>query len=406
MLLTMKEKARLETVQAIMDERINVTEASIVLGISVRQVYRVLASVRKDGLAGVRHRRCGQPAWNRSDDALWETLLALVRARYTDVNDRHLQEILLREHGIEVNHETLRRHLRAAGCGPKRKRRSRKYRSRRDRRAASGMLLQIDGSRHDWLEGRAPQITLVGAKDDATGHVWALFAEAETSRAYFELLRSICLSHGLPMALYSDRHTIFHNPREPTIIEQLNNSRSRTQFGRAMQEIGVSIIKAYSPQAKGRIERQWGVFQDRLVVELRLACASTLEEANAVLRRFLCDYNQRFSVQPQQQQDVWRTAPPIRQLDRILCIKETRQVANDHIVGLDGLRLQIPMQQKKFYSLAKARVEVLVLRDSSVEIYYQQHLVARYSPQIIAQLLQDVKAAKHRSRHRFTSLTP
>lgn len=141
------------------------------------------------------------------------------------------------------------------------------------------------------------------------------------------------------------------------------------------------------------------------MVELRLACASTLEEANAVLRRFLCDYNQRFSVEPQQQQDVWRTAPPIRQLDRILCIKEIRQVANDHVVGLNGLRLQIPMQQKKFYSLAKARVEVLVLHDPSVEIYYQQHLVARYSQQIIAQLLQDVKAARHRSRHRFTSLT-
>jgi hypothetical protein len=135
------------------------------------------------------------------------------------------------------------------------------------------MLLQVDASRHDWLEGRGAPLTLVGAKDDATGEGWAHFCEAQSCWAYLGLMRAIFLSAGVPLSLYSDRHTIFHSPREPSVIEQLANRRPLTQFGRAMEELGVNIIKAYSPQAKGRIERQWGVFQDRLVVELRLAGA-------------------------------------------------------------------------------------------------------------------------------------
>lgn len=321
MLLTVKEKTRLEVVQAVMDSRLTLADASQVLNISVRQVYRLLEHVRVGGVACVRHGHCGRVAWNRSDELVWQRVIKLVRERYTDINDRHVQELLEREHSITVNRETLRRHLRSAGICAKRKRRERKYRARRERRASAGMLLQIDGSRHDWLERRGETLTLVGAKDDATGEVWALFAEAETRRAYFALMREIFLSTGLPLALYSDRHTIFHSPREPTVIEQLANQRPLTQFGRAMEELGVSIIKAYSPQAKGRIERQWGVFQDRLVVELRLAGACRLEEANRVLARFLPDYNRRFSVSAREQVAVWRRSALARQLDRILCLK-------------------------------------------------------------------------------------
>jgi transposase len=372
-----------------------VFDASRVLNLSVRQVYRLLASVRAQGVACVRHGHCGRVAWNRSDEKLWERVIKLVRERYTDINDRHVQELLEREHCITVNRETLRRRLRWAGIAPKRKRRARQYRARRERRASAGMLLQIDGSRHDWLEGRGETLTLVGAKDDATGEVWALFAEAETGRAYFALMREIFLSTGLPLALYSDRHTIFHSPREPTIIEQLNNSRPLTQFGRAMEELGVSIIKAYSPQAKGRIERQWGVFQDRLVVELRLAGVRTLEEANRVLKVFLRDYNSRFSVAAREAQTAWRTAPAAHRLDRILCLKQTRQVGNDHTISFDGLVLQIPAP-KKFFSLAKKQVEVLVLRDASVEICYAGQTVGRYSQRRVAQLVEKYKRAKTR----------
>jgi hypothetical protein len=294
-----------------------------------------------------------------------ERAAALVQKRYTDVNDHHLQELLEREHSIRVHPEALRRRLRAAGIAPRRKRRARKFRQRRERRATAGMLLQVDASRHDWLEGRGPHLTLVGAKDDATGEVWAHFCEAETCWAYLRLMRTICLSTGLPPALYSDRHTIFHSAREPTVIEQLANHRPLTQFGRAMEELGVSLIKAYSPQAKGRIERQWGVFQDRLVVELRLAGARTVAEANRVLAGFLPGYNRSFTVPPREQAAVWRKSPPAQQLDRTLCLKEWRVVGRDHTLSFDGLVLQLT-SGRKYCSLARQRVEVLQLRDGSV----------------------------------------
>jgi transposase len=273
MLLTMREKTRIEAVQAVMDGRLTVAEAATALNLSERQLYRLLAAARTEGLTGLVHGNRGRTPWNKSDEALWKDVLRLVQKRYTDINDRHLQELLERNHSIRVHPEALRRHLRAAGIAPKRSRRPRKFRRRRERRAAAGMLLQVDASRHDWLEGRGPHLTLVGAKDDATGEVWAEFHESESCWAYLSLMRAIFLSAGAPLSLYSDRHTIFHSPREPTVVEQLANQRPLTQFGRAMEELGVGIIKAYSPQAKGRIERRWGVFQDRLVVELRLSGA-------------------------------------------------------------------------------------------------------------------------------------
>jgi transposase len=393
MLLTMREKTRIEAVQAVMDGRLTVAEAAIALKLSERQVYRSLAAARDEGLLGLVHGNRGRTPWNKSDEALWQSVLRLVQKRYTDVNDQHLQELLERDHSISVHPEALRRRLRAAGLPPKRSRRARKFRQRRERRAASGMLLQVDASRHDWLEGRGSHLTLVGAKDDATGEVWAQFSEAETCWAYLALMRAISLSAGVPLSLYSDRHTIFHSPREPTIVEQLANQRPLTQFGRAMEELGVSITKAYSPQAKGRIERQWGVFQDRLVVELRLAGARTLADANRVLAGFLPGYNRRFTVPPREQAAVWRKSPPAQQLDRILCLKESRVVGRDHTVSFDGLVLQLT-SARKYFSLARQRVEVLQLRDGSVEVHHERRMVTRFTSAVIARLIRRNAAAK------------
>ena len=389
----MREKTRVEAVQAIMDGRLSVAQAAHVLNLSERQVYRALAAARDDGLAGLVHGNRGRAPWNKSDEALWRSVLRLAQKRYTDVNDCHLQELLERNHAIQVHPEALRRRLRAVGIPPKRSRRARKFRQRRERKAAAGMLLQVDASRHDWLEGRAPHLTLVGAKDDATGEVWAQFCEAETCWAYLGLMRTVSLSAGVPLSLYSDRHTIFHSPREPTVIEQLANARPLTQFGRAMEELGVSIIKAYSPQAKGRIERQWGVFQDRLVVELRLAGARTLAEANRVLAGFLPGYNRRFRVTPREQTAVWRKAPSARQLDRLLCLKEWRVVGRDHVVSFDGLALQLN-SERKYFSLARQRVEGLQLRDGSVEVHHERRMVTRFTAAFIARLIRKSAAAK------------
>src|SRR5436190_9245043 len=167
MLLTMRDQQRIEVVQALMDARVTVEQAAQVLGRSERQVWRLLARARESGLAGLIHAGRGREPVNRSGDHLWRRVLKLAREKYQGVNDRHLQELLAREHSIHVCRESLRKRLRATGIGPKRSRRPSKYRSRRERRAASGMLLQIDASPHDWLEGRGPYLTLVGAIDDA-----------------------------------------------------------------------------------------------------------------------------------------------------------------------------------------------------------------------------------------------
>lgn len=393
MLLTMKDQQRIEVVQALMDARLTIAQAAQVMGRSGRQVWRLLARARDEGLSGLLHGNRGRAPAHRSDDRLWQRVLKLAAEKYQGVNDRHLQELLAREHGITVCRESLRKRLRAAGIGPKRSRRPSKYRARRERRAASGMLLQIDASPHDWLQGRGPHLTLVGAIDDATNRVWVRFAESETTWAYLLLMRRIALSAGLPLALYSDRHDIFHPRREPTILEQLNNERPRTQFGRAMAELGIHIGKAYSPQAKGRIERLWGVLQDRLVVELRLASVSTLAGANALLARYLPAHNRRFAVAPREQAAVWRAAPDARTLDRILCLKEQRAVGRDHVVSFGGLALQVP-RSRKFFSLAGRRVDVLQLRDQSIELHHDGEAVARFSREQLKALAKRQRRAK------------
>ncbi len=393
MLLTMRDQQRIEAIQALMDARVTVAEAAQVLGRSERQVWRLLARAREDGLAGLLHGSRGREPVNKSDERLWQRVLKLAGERYGGVNDRHLQELLAREHSIEVGRESLRKQLRGAGIAPKRSRRPSKYRARGERRAAAGMLLQIDASPHDWREGRGPLLTLVGVIDDATNRCWVRFSEGETTWAYLGLMREVALSAGLPLALYSDRHDIFHARREPTIIEQLANLRPLTQFGRAMAELGVTISKAYSPQAKGRIERLWGVLQDRLVVELRLASVATLAGANALLDRYLPGHNRRFGVVAREQAGVWRQAPEARHLDRVLCLKEQRVVGRDHVVSFEGLALQVP-PSRKFFSLAGQRVNVLQLRDQSIEVHHGGQAVARFSRAQIEALVKRRSRAK------------
>jgi transposase len=386
MLLTMKDKKKIEVIVAVIDGKIEVEGAGKVLERSVRQVYRMVRAVREEGIQGLIHKNRGKESPRKVKDTVQERIITLAREKYRDVNDTHLRELLLEKEGITVGRETLRGMLRKAGIPPKRKRRRVKYRKRRERKEAFGVMLQIDASRHDWLEGRGPSLTLVGAKDDATGYAWGRFVPAETTWAYLNLLREIISSHGLPLSLYSDRHSIFHAPREATIIEQLKNIQPLTQFGRAMDELGITITKAWSPQAKGRIERHFGILQDRLVVELRLAGTRTLEEANQVLDTFLVHYNRQFTCAPRVKKAAIRKAPPAYHLDRILCLKETRVVNKDHTVSFEGLVLQIP-PSRTFHSIAKQHVEVLQLRDGSVEILYKQRTVARFIPEAITRLL-------------------
>lgn len=199
--------------------------------------------------------------------------------------------------------------------------------------ASPGVMLQIDGSRHDWLEGRGPWITLVGAIDDASGEVpYAEFREQEDAQGYFLLLQEVALHHGLPLAVYSDQHGIFrHNPKKALgLEEELQGERKPTQFGRLLKELEIELILALSPQAKGRIERLWGTFQDRLGSELRLAGAKTLEEANRVLKEFLPQFNKRFAVQPRDSGSAYRPLPPKIKPSEVFCFKYQRVARQYH----------------------------------------------------------------------------
>jgi len=385
-LLTMKEVNRLRVLQGYMDGKMFIEEAARILKRSLRSVYRMLAKVREKGPEGVLHGNRNKVSPRRVPEAIRKKVIELALGKYRDINDTHLCEILSEAEGIVMGRETLRGILRKEGIPSKRKVKRRKYRSRRERKEAFGMMLQIDASPHDWLQGRGPWLTLVGGKDDATGYVWAHFEEAETTWGYLDLLREVISTHGVPLSLYADRHSIFHTTREPTLIEQLKDVVPLTQFGRAMEELGISVMKAWTPQAKGRIERQWGVFQDRLVVELRLARANTLEQAREVLKSFLQDYNQRFCLLPKQAAAVFRKAPPKAVLHNTLCLKETRRVKKDHTVSFDGLVLQIPFC-KKYPCIADRQVDVRQYRDGHLEIGYRGSIVARFSPETIRRLL-------------------
>jgi transposase len=385
-LLRMKEVNRLRVLQGYMDGKIEIEEASSILKRRPRSVYRMLRKVREKGPEGVLHGNRNKVSPWRVPDSVQKKLIELVLGKYRDINDTHLCEILSKDEGIVMGRETLRCILRKGGIPSKRKVKRRKYRSRRERKEAFGMMLQIDASLHDWLQGRGPWLTLVGGKDDATGYVWAHFEEAETTWGYLDLMREVISTHGVPLSLYADRHSIFHTTREPTIIEQLKDVVPLTQFGRAMDELGITLIKAWTPQAKGRIERQWGTFQDRLVVALRLAGANTLEQAREVLKSFLKEYNQRFCLLPKQAAAVFTNAPHTTMLQKVLCLKETRVVKKDHTVSFDGLVLQIPFC-KKYPCIADRQVDVRQYRDGHIEIVYRDYVVARFSSEAIRRLL-------------------
>jgi hypothetical protein len=315
------------------------------------------------------HASRGRASPRRLPEPVRRGILRLARSTYAGFNDHHLTEKLREVEGFTLSRETLRRLLRRAGIGSPRKRRAPAHRQRRLRSAREGEMLQVDASPHDWLEGRGPQLTLLGFQDDATGKVvGAEFFPTETARGYFRIFRGVLRRYGVPLSLYGDCSGVFvRNDDHWTVEEELAGRQQPTQFGRALEQLGVTFIAALSPQAKGRIERLWGVFQDRLRSELRLAGAVDLDTANQVLRRFLPDYNRRFGRAPAHTEKAWRPAP--RELDRICCFLHERIVSNDNVVQWNGHRLQIPPQPRRF-SFAGARVQLYESLEGRVALYY------------------------------------
>ena len=302
-------------------------DAARLLKLSVRQVRRLQAKLQAHGDAGLVHGLRGKPSNHRHEPMFRRQVLKAYRARYHDFGPTLACEKLTDE-GFDVGVETLRRWLLAEGLW-QRKRHRDPHRSRRPRRSCFGELVQMDASIHDWLEGRGETLVLITMIDDATGRVMARFYPAATVEAHMDLLGRWLRKYGRPHSLYTDRHSIFepHEKGKP-----LADPDAQTQFGRALRELDIELIRAHSPQAKGRVERSFGTAQDRWVKELRLAKAKTCEQANAVLEKLVPDHNRRFAKPASKPTDAHRRLGPGHRLESILSIQSERVVSNDYVV--------------------------------------------------------------------------
>jgi transposase len=376
--MTSREQQRAVALNRVLAGEWQQAEVAMSLGISERQVRRLLAAYRARGPAALVHGNRGRRPAHALNEATRARVLALAQGPYLGLNDSHLTEKLAAEGGVEVGRETVRRILRGAGIASPRKRRPPKHRRRRERRPQEGMLLQADGSRHRWLGEGGPHLTLVGGIDDATGAVpWALFREQEDAHGYFLWLEQVLRRAGIPHALYLDRHSIHErHAHDPLVLAtEMSSGDWTTQFGRALAELGITRITARSPQAKGRVERLWGTLQDRLVSELRLAGATTLTDANRVLWDWLPAFNARFAVEAATPGSAYRPLPSGLALEEVLCFKYLRVVGADNVVQLGAHRLQLlPSRERASY--ARAQVELHERLDGSLAVYHQGRCVA------------------------------
>jgi len=366
--MSRKERARLTVMTGIKDGELTQVQAAELMGVCYRQSKRIWKRYQADGDAGLVHRLRGKPSARRKPAALREQALALyAQERYADFGPTLMAEQLLKAK-VVVDHETLRRWRIAQGRHAVR-RRKQQHRQWRERKPSFGAMVQLDGSHHDWFEGRGPRCVLMVMVDDATNRMRARFFPQETTRASYDVLEGWVRQHGLPASLYVDRDSIYRCEGQPSIAEQLAGKEPQTQFGRAMEALGVELILANSPQAKGRVERMNGTLQDRLVKELRLAGISDLESANRFLDgKYLRAFQRQFGRAAASAVDVHRAVP--RNLDEVLSWEEERVVQGDWTVACKGQRYQLDRQHAAL-SLVRRKVIVRTLRDGRVQLVHR-----------------------------------
>ena len=326
------ELKRLHVIEKVLEGIVKQVEAAEILSLSGRQIRRIVKRIRSEGSRGIIHRSRGRPSNRGISQRIKERVIHLYRSQYKDFGPTLASEKLLERNGIRINDETLRMWL--IGTGDWRKaRRRRRHRQWRERKHHAGEMVQMDGSHHDWFEGRGPRCVLMGYIDDATGRVFGRFYDYEGTIPAMDSFKRYIKKYGLPLSVYLDRYKTYKSTAKPTLEDELNDVEPLSDFERALRELGVEVVHANSPQAKGRIERLFGTLQDRLVKEMRLRGIRTLEEANAFLEEYLPIYNRRFSVSPQERDHLHRPLGRGLDLDAILCIKTERALRNDFTVA-------------------------------------------------------------------------
>lgn len=357
--LSPRELARLKALEHHLAGRLSQAQVATELRISVRQVKRLVRRYRQDGPAGLASSRRGRPSNRRTDPELVQLAIALIGRHYPDFGPTFAAEKLKERHALHLDHETLRRAMLAARIWTVDRHRRRKPHPPRARRARFGELVQLDGSDHQWFEERGPRCTLLVAIDDATSALLALhFVPDESTLGYFELMRAYFTRYGRPLALYTDRHSIFR------LTAETANGETRTQFGRAMDELEIELICANSPQAKGRIERANATLQDRLLKELRLREICTLTEANAYLEDYRLAHNTRFARLPESDLDAHRPLENDQRLDRILVARYPRVVSQNGTISYENRVLAI--DKEAFRHLRGRKVEIRHASDGTL----------------------------------------
>ena len=364
--MSQKELKRIHVIGKAIEKAVTQAEAGEMLSLSERQIRRIVKRIGEEGNEGIVHRSRGRESNRKLPLEVKEKVIGLYREKYKGFGPTLAAEKLEELDGIRVSDETLRQWLIEAGL----------WKKGRRRREHRGEMVQIDGSHHDWLEGRGPECVLMGYIDDASGRVHGRFYEYEGTVPAMDSFMRYIRQYGIPGSVYLDKHTTYKSTAKPTIEEELNGVEPLSEFGRALTELGVRLIHAHSPQAKGRVERLFKTLQDRVVKEMRLRGISTIQEANIFLESYLPEHNERFAVEPHKQDDLHQPIPSGIDLNRILCIRTERTVRNDDTI----------VHNRRLYQLEEAlkgkKVLVEELVDGTMRILCRDRVIQHHAIEV------------------------
>lgn len=326
--MSKKELRRLPVIHKVMEKRLTQAKAAEMLDLCDRQIRRIVSKIKAGGDPAIVHGNRGKESPFKLPHACVDKIMGIIEKRYYDFGPTFAAEKLLECEKIGISKEKLRQLMIAHGTDYPRRKKKGKIHQWRERKHCRGEMIQMDGSDHDWLEGRGPKLALMGYIDDASSQVFARFYDYEGTFPAMDSFRKYITAYGIPFSFYVDRHSAYKTTRQPNLDEDLKGEFAKTQFARLLNELNVKVIFARSPQAKGRVERLFETLQDRLVKELRLAGIATLEQANAFLGTYLPKHNARFAVKPLRKTNLHRSIPKRLNLDELFCIKEYRTIGN------------------------------------------------------------------------------
>lgn len=374
--MTDKELKKLHVINCALECKITVAEAANALGLSERRIKQLKKEVKEHGVESIIHGNRGRKPSHSIDEKIVQKILELKNSyKYQEANFLHFQELLEEYESIKISYSALYDLLNNANIKSPKKHRKPKKHHRRKRKAAAGMMLQADGTPHDWF-GTARKQSLHGFIDDATGTITGLYmCENECLLGYLEVTRQTLKNHGIPMCLYPDKYSVFFpalgKDQQLTIEEQLSGmQKSVTQFGRIMNELGVEMFPASSPQAKGRIERLWETLQSRLVTEFRINGITTIEQANTFLPKYIKKYNKKFAISPRDEVSAFIRLPKNLNLDTLLCVKIPRTTDNAGVFSINNCKFAVESKSIP----PRAKITVLISKDAGVRALYKDKI--------------------------------